>query len=102
MLAISWQDVPYHCFPHGVDVLFTVFRLLQLTGAGTVMTILDLFSWCWTIWRQDSMEFSTVLSTSMWRYSHEASGRAESSSTPCWWPRFATTWGTSGAPSRGL
>jgi len=28
------QDVPYHRFHHGVDVLFTVFRLLQITHAG--------------------------------------------------------------------
>ncbi|CAK9053251.1 5'-cyclic phosphodiesterase pde-4 [Durusdinium trenchii] len=27
-------DVPYHRFHHGVDVLFTVFRLLQLSHAG--------------------------------------------------------------------
>lgn len=30
----NYKDVPYHCFPHAVDVLFTVFRLLQLTRAG--------------------------------------------------------------------
>ena len=28
------QDVPYHCFHHAVDVLFTVFRLLQISHAG--------------------------------------------------------------------
>lgn len=30
----NYKDVPYHRFHHGVDVLFTVFRLLQITHAG--------------------------------------------------------------------
>ncbi|CAK9118500.1 unnamed protein product [Durusdinium trenchii] len=30
----NYKDVPYHRFHHGVDVLFTVFRLLQLSHAG--------------------------------------------------------------------
>ncbi len=36
------QDVPYHRFHHGVDVLFTVFRLLQITHAG----VLENCSYC--------------------------------------------------------